>query len=147
MNVAGRNGRLVWRFYEAVGGDVTNAFSGEDMMRMAEVLIGNITDDFECVMVSPFDEVRYDGLPGFAEAWRDWLEPYSSFHIDIEEMEESEDAVLMLVRQRAVTQRDDVEIEDSSAALWRFRDDKLAQAEFYLDRDAAREAFERGQTP
>jgi ketosteroid isomerase-like protein len=141
------NSDLVRRFYDAVGGDVVTAFTGEDMMRMGEVLIDDVTDDFQCVMVAPFDEFRYQGLGGFAEAWRDWVEPYSTFHIDIEEMEESDDAVLMLVRQRAVTRRDDVEIEDDSAALWRFRDRKLARAEFYLDRDAARAAFERGQTP
>jgi ketosteroid isomerase-like protein len=142
MTVTGRNGRLVRRFYEAVGGDVINAFTGEDMMRMGEVLADNVTDDFECVMVGPFEEYRYEGLIGFADAWRDWVEPYSSFFIDIEEMEESDDAVLMLVRQRATTRRDDVELEDTSAALWRFRDGMLSTAEFYLDRDTARAAYE-----
>jgi hypothetical protein len=142
MTVTGRNGQLVRRFDEAVGGDVVTAFSGEDMMRMGEVLVGNVTDDFACVMVAPFDEYRYQGLMGFAEAWRDWIEPYSSFYIEIEEMEERDDAVLMLVRQRAVTRRDGVELDESSAALWRFRDGELWAAEFYLDRDVARKAFE-----
>jgi ketosteroid isomerase-like protein len=142
MTVTGRKGQLVWQFYEAVGGDVTQALSGEDMMRMADVLLGNITDDFECVLIGGFEVSRYPGLAGFAEAWQDWLEPYSSFHIDIEQMEESDDAVLMLVRQRAVTKRDQVALEDLAAALWRFRDDKLRAAEFYLDRAKAREAFE-----
>jgi ketosteroid isomerase-like protein len=147
MTVTGRNGQLVRRFYEAVGGDVTEAFSGEDMMRVGEVLVDIVTEDFECVMVGPFEKYRYEGLVGFAEAWRDWVEPYSSFFIDVEEMEERDDAVLMLVRQRATTRRDAVQLEDTSAALWRFRDGRLSGAEFYLDRDAAREAFERGQTP
>jgi ketosteroid isomerase-like protein len=42
---------------------------------------------------------------------------------------------------KGLTRRDPVEIADSSAAVWRFRDGKLARAEFYIDRDTAREAF------
>jgi ketosteroid isomerase-like protein len=121
-----------------------DAFGGEDIMRIGEVLVGNATDDFECVMVAPFDTYNYAGMMGFAEAWRDWVEPYSSFHIHIEAMEERADSVLMLVVQQAVTRHDDVAIEDASAAVWRFRDGKIARAEFYLDRDIAREAFDAG---
>jgi ketosteroid isomerase-like protein len=144
MTVAGRNRRFVQDLYEAIGDDIVESLTGEEMTRAGEVLAGSVTDDFECVMVGPFDSYRYQGLEGVAAAWRDWVEPYSSFHVQIEEVEEREDRVLMLVRQRGVTRRDDVEIEDSSAAVWRFREGKLARAEFYVDRDAAHEAFATG---
>jgi ketosteroid isomerase-like protein len=142
MTVAGGNRRFVRGFYEAVGsGDLVEAFEGEEIVRLGERLAGAVTDDFECVMVGPFEDYRYEGLDGFREAWRDWIEPYSSFKVRIEDVEERDESVLILVRQRGVTRRDQVEIEDSSAAVWRFRDGKLARAEFYLDRDRAREAF------
>jgi ketosteroid isomerase-like protein len=144
MTVAGGNRRLVRQFYDAIGRNVVDALGGEEARRAGDVLDGSVTDDFECVMVAPFGSFRYHGLAGFAEAWRDWVEPYSSFSIQIDDLEEREDRVLMLVRQLAVTRRDQVEIENASAAVWRFREGKLARAEFYLVRDAAREAFETG---
>jgi ketosteroid isomerase-like protein len=141
MSVAGGNRRFVEDFYESVGRDLVDALSGDELMKLADALDGTVTDDFECVMVAPFESFHYPGLAGFAEAWRDWVEPYASFQIHIEEIEEREDRVLMLVRQTGVTRHDEVAIEDSSAAVWRFREGKLARAEFYLDRDAARRAF------
>jgi len=141
MTLAGENRRFVKDFYEAVGGDLVDSLQGEEMMRLGERLDGLVTDDFECVMVAPFESYRYEGLPGFGEAWRDWIEPYSSFVVQIEDVQERSDRVLTLVRQRGVTRRDGVQIENSSAALWRFRGGKVARVEFFLDRDAARAAF------
>jgi ketosteroid isomerase-like protein len=115
--------------------------SGEEMLRTAERLEGLVTDDFECVMVTAFDAEHHRGLDGFARAWRDWIEPYSSYTAETEAVEEREDATLFLVRQRGVTRRDGVEIETSSGSIWRFREGKVARTEFYLDREAALAAF------
>ena len=61
--------------------------------------------------------------------------------MNIDEIQERDDRVLILVHQGRVTRRDRVEIQDTLAGVWRFRDGKLARAEFYLDCDRAREAF------
>jgi len=140
MTVANRT--LVERFYEAVGGDVTDSFSAERMVGMADVLAGKVTEDFQCAMVGP-PEVgaeRYPGLAGFARAWRDWVSPYTSFSVRLEGLIETGDAVMMPVIQRGVTRHGGVEIETNSGAVWRFRDGLLCRVEFYLDRDAAFEA-------
>jgi ketosteroid isomerase-like protein len=141
MTVAGGYRRFVEAFYGAVGRDLVDTLSGEEMARLTELLSGSVTDDFECVMVGPLESYSYPGLAGFAEAWRDWVEPYSSFQVQIDEVEEREDRVLMLVRQRGITRRDGVEIENPSGAVWRFGEGKLARAEFHLDPDSARQAF------
>jgi ketosteroid isomerase-like protein len=128
---------LVQGFYEAVGEEVTDSFSGERMVELSELLSGHVSDDFECVMVGPGGPESYPGLDGFARAWQDWVSPYTSFSVEIEEMIELPEAVLMPVRQRGVTRHDGVPIENSGASVWWFRGDQLERAEFYLDRDAA----------
>jgi ketosteroid isomerase-like protein len=138
--MTGSNRAFVEGFYEAVGGDVTESFSGERMVELAEVLADQVTEDFECLMIGPAGTQRYPGLAGFAEAWQDWVSPYTSFSIELEDLIEVGDAVLMPVRQRGVTRHGGVAIENSAGSVWRFRDGLLEGAEFYLDRDAAFEA-------
>jgi ketosteroid isomerase-like protein len=124
---------LVESFQEMAGAEL----SGDKMIELGGMLSGAVTDDFECVMVSPYETVAYAGADGFAEAWRDWVAPYSSFSIEIDELREAGDALLMLVSQRGVTRRDGVAIEDRSGSVWRFRGEHLCRVEFYLDRDSA----------
>lgn len=133
---------FVKRFNEVLGRDPETKLSGEDIVQTAQLLEGHVTDDFECVMITAFEEECHPGLDGFARAWTDWIEPYSSFSAEAEEIDERDDAVLFLVRQRGVTRHDGVEIDTASGAIWRFRDGKLARTEFYLDREAALAAFE-----
>ena len=127
---------LVESFHEAAQAEL----SGDAMVELGTALLGSVTDDFECVMVSPYETLTYAGPGGFAEAWRDWVAPYSSFSIEIDELRELEDALLMLVHQRGVTRRDGVTIEDSSGSVWRFRDELLCRVEFHLDPESARAA-------
>jgi len=115
--------------------------SGDELVETAHKLEGSVTDDFECVMITAFEEERHRGLEGWARAWIDWIEPYSSYTAETEAVEERSDAVLFLVRQRGVTRHDGVEIDTASGSIWRFRDGKLARTEFYLDREAALAAF------
>jgi ketosteroid isomerase-like protein len=135
MSVANR--KFVQRFYEAVGDEVTDSFSGARMVELSEVLVGHVTDDFECVMIGPAGAESYPGLAGFAKAWEDWVSPYTSFSVEIEDLIELPDAVLMPVRQRGVTRHDGVPIENSGASVWWFKAGLLERAEFYIDRDAA----------
>ena len=133
-SVRGRDRTSVAKFREVLGSEPVRTATGEDMIGMGEVLVGAVTDDFECVMITPFRSDAYRGAEGFSAAWRDWLQPYSSFTAQIEDIVERDDLVVFLARQRAVTRHDGVEIENPSASLWRFRDGKLARVEFYLDR-------------
>jgi hypothetical protein len=127
---------VVESFHEAAGAQL----SGAAMVELGTSLTSAVTADFECVMVGPYESQAYAGPGGFADAWRDWVSPYSSFAIEIEELHEVGDAMLMLVCQRGVTRRDGVAIEDRSGSVWRFRDELLCKVEFYLDRESARTA-------
>ena len=80
------------------------------------------------------------GPEGLAEAWRDWLEPWVSYYIELEDVIDAGDEVVSLVRVSAQTTRDAVAIEHQSAAVWSVQEDKIARVRFYLDREQALEA-------
>ena len=80
------------------------------------------------------------GLEGFAEAWRDWLEPYESYYIEAEEFIDAGDEVVSLTRVLAKTTRDTVAVEHRPAAVWSLREGKIVRVRFYLDRGEALEA-------
>jgi ketosteroid isomerase-like protein len=85
---------------------------------------------------------NYRGLAGFVEGWRDWLEPYRSYWIEVEDyIDAGGDKVLTPSRVQARTRRDDVLIEHSPAAVVTVRDGKVTQVTFYLDRAQAFEAL------
>ena len=82
-------------------------------------------------------EAEYQGLDGLREAWSDWLSTWKRIRFEIEGIEEIGEHVVTFGRQVG-TARHGVDIEQPSAAVWKFADGKLVRVEFHLDRDAAR---------
>ena len=82
----------------------------------------------------------YRGLEGFAQGWREWLEAWTSYRLDVEEFVDAGDKVVVLVRVAARTARDDVLMHHKPGAVWMIRDGKVAAIHFYLDRSEALEA-------
>ena len=80
------------------------------------------------------------GLLGFAEGWRDWLEPWASYYIEAEDFIDAGDEVVSLTRVRAQTTRDAVAVEHRPGAVWSLRDGKITRVRFFLERDEALEA-------
>jgi ketosteroid isomerase-like protein len=80
------------------------------------------------------------GPEALAEAWRDWLEPWVSYYIELEEVIDAGDEVVSLVRVEARTTRDAVAVEHESAAVWLVREGKIARIRFYLEQEKAFEA-------
>src|SRR5439155_7121300 len=85
------------------------------------------------------------GLHGFADAWREWLEPWDSYYVEVEEFIDVGDEVVSLVRVSARTTRDGVAIEHRPAAVWSVREGKVARVRFYLHRPEALEAAGLGE--
>jgi ketosteroid isomerase-like protein len=104
-------------------------------------LTARIAPDFEVEFLPPAlgSDLRGEGLVGLIESWREWLEPYESYVITIEDVEEvGENEVFLAVRVRARTHRDGVVIEHAPAAVATIRDGLVVRMRFYLERDAAR---------
>jgi ketosteroid isomerase-like protein len=80
------------------------------------------------------------GLQGLAEGWSDWLEPWESYYIEVEEFIDAGDEVVSLVRVRARTTRGAVTVEHRPAAVWTVKEGKITRVSFYLKRSEALEA-------
>lgn len=101
--------------------------------------------EIRCRWISKAQRTEHQGLAGFVEGWRDWLEPYSRYHLTTEDLVDMGDRVVSFVKVVAVTRHDGVQVSHSPAAVWTFRDGLIVEAAFYLDRDTA--LAEAGATP
>jgi ketosteroid isomerase-like protein len=108
---------------------------------MPAELAQHIAPDIEIEFLPPAlgSNLGGEGLAGMIAGWREWLEPYESYVITIEDFEEvGENDVYIPVRVHARTHRDGVVVEHAPAALATIRDGVLVRMRFYLDRDLAR---------
>jgi ketosteroid isomerase-like protein len=67
----------------------------------------------------------------------DWLEPWETYRVEVEDVIDAGDDVVVLVRDygRRVGMTHEVSVR--SAAIWTVRDRKVARVAFYLDRTEA----------
>jgi ketosteroid isomerase-like protein len=95
--------------------------------------------DLECVMVGPDPHFAIEsrGIQGFIDSWFDWLSPFDRWRLEIEEVIESGDRLVTLVRQFGTPRDSNAEVENAGAAVWFIRDARLARVEFHLNREAA----------
>lgn len=81
----------------------------------------------------------FHGVDGFIDAWTDYCQTFTQLRTEITELVEVQpDVVYVETRQVGVTATAGVELDYQAAAVFRFADGTLQQAEFHLDRDAAR---------
>ena len=121
------------------GGTVLDGPDGID--QMVEILRGNVHPDFVTLMVSESaGSQEFRGIEGFREALSDWISPYESFRLEVEDVLIEEDQLVFLARQVATTKHDGVEVATESATVWSVEDGLVRQAAFYLDRQMALEA-------
>jgi ketosteroid isomerase-like protein len=121
------------------GGAVLEGREGID--RMTEILRDNVHPEFVTIMTSEAGlPQEYRGLDGFREALSDWISPYASFRLEIDDAIPMVDKIVFLARQVATTRHDGVEIETSSASVWWLESGAIRQASFYLDQRAGLEA-------
>ena len=85
---------------------------------------------------------EFRGRDGLQETWADWLDTFVRVRLDLEEVEEVGENVVTFVNQTGTT-RHGVDVEQPSAAVWKFDDGLLTRVEFHLDRDAARASAEK----
>jgi ketosteroid isomerase-like protein len=114
---------------------------GDELIEtVTELLRHNADPEYVTVMVSEAVTNEYPGVGGFAEAWSDWMSPYESFRIELDEVIRFENKLIFTVRQMATTRHSEVEVETPSAAVWWLDDGRIRQAAFYLDQRAGLKA-------
>ena len=112
---------------------------GDESSGAAQALIGELAaPGFRVRMIGAGGfEGTFEGAEGFTSGWMDFLDAFEGLRIITEEMFESGDAVVDLVRLSARTARGGVLLSTESAAVWHFSEGKLVEVEFHLDREEA----------
>jgi len=123
------------------GTDVAQLFRDDDWFATtAEALAGLFDPAVESVPAWRGAGTTYSGIDGFREMWLDWLEPWASYHVQVDEMIEVGDSVVVLVRDRARHHGMDAEVELISGSVWTFGNGKIVRVQFYANREELREA-------
>jgi ketosteroid isomerase-like protein len=135
---------LVKRFQPS-GEDLVEVFSGDVSGFVSEEDAQYFADDFEVRWISEYttgpSEFDARGPEGLAATWQEWLTPFKSYRLELEEVIDAVDNVVVFVRVEARTERDNVLVQHAPAAIWRFNDEgRIVAIHFYLDRAEALEA-------
>jgi SnoaL-like domain len=119
-------------------GDGTVLDGPEGIEQMVEVLRVRAHPEFVTVMTSESAmPTEWAGIEGFREALSDWISPYESFRLEIDEAIVEEDKLVFLARQVATTKHGGVEVETESATIWWLEEGLIRRAVFYLDQKEA----------
>src|SRR5436190_11384435 len=100
-------------------------------------------DDVEIVWPPTFvagEGVRFVGLEGLRAAWLDWLEPWESYRVEVEDVIDAGDDAVVLVRDFGRRAGMTAEVSVVGGAVWTLRDGRVARVAFYLNRSEALKA-------
>lgn len=139
--------RRLLGFWEELPDDLVDLFSDSAQRNAFAAKVREIAiPDLVCVMDGGETAVatEHRGVEGLGEAWSDWLEPWDSYRLQIEDMVPGDGVIVILVRVEARTRTDAVEVEHAPAAVCVLCGDRLGRVEFHLDR---RRAFEAAGLP
>ena len=135
------NVELARALYPQPGTDIIQLFQDEDTFtRIRETASPLFTDDFRSDFAFPGQTRTYVGLDGLRKNWLDWLEPWATYRVSIDELIDVGDRVVVLDRDRGRREDVDEEVELVGATILTFREGKVARWQFYGDRAEALEA-------
>jgi ketosteroid isomerase-like protein len=135
------NVEIVLGLYPPPGADFVQLFGDDSLWAaQAEAMAPFIHDDFECAQ-HEFGGVKgYVGLDGLRAFLLDWMAPWATYVVELEEAIDLDDRVLLLNRDRGCREGSTHEIRGRLGALWTLRGGKLARLDAYTDRSEALKA-------
>jgi ketosteroid isomerase-like protein len=120
------------------GTDIVALLRNEaSFVRASEAVSAFLTDDFESVVMLGGETRTRAGAEGLRKNWLDWLEPWASYRVTIEELIDAGSHVVALTRNYGRREDMEAEVGIVAAAIFTFRAGKLARWEDYADRAAA----------
>ena len=132
---------LAWASSFVADVDLAQLFRDDDLWTAtADGMIDRLHPNFECVRPDLPGGKTYAGVDGLRSAWLDWLAPWASYRIEIEEAIDCGDRVLLLVNNFGRLEGSSEEVTNATAGIYTFRDGKLARWEIYSDRADALKA-------
>jgi ketosteroid isomerase-like protein len=86
------------------------------------------------------DQGAYRGRTGVERWLQDWGDAWAEWSIEPEEFIDAGDCVVAVVRMHAKGMGSGVELDRRDAVVYRFRDHKIARADYYNSKEQALEA-------
>jgi SnoaL-like domain len=87
-------------------------------------------------------ERSYRGLDGFRRMWLDWLEPWATYHVQVEAILEKGDRAAVLICDRGRYPGSDAQVQLRAGSVWTVRAGKITRVELYANREELFEASE-----
>ena len=82
----------------------------------------------------------YRGVEGFRRMWLDWLEPWATYHVQVEAILEKDDRIAVLIRDRGLHPGSNAEVVLRAGSVWTVRAGKVTRVELYANREELFEA-------
>ena len=108
--------------------------------QMTTALEPLIDPAIESVAIWQGGATTYVGIDGFRKLWLDWLEPWATYHVGVDEVVDAGDRIVVLIRDRARRPDSEAEVELISGSVWEVRDGKVVRVAFCRSRAEALEA-------
>jgi hypothetical protein len=108
--------------------------------KQAEALAPFIHADFECVMYEFGSEKCYAGLDGLRAFLLDWMGPWVTYRMEVEEAIDLGERVVLLNQDRGRREGSTQEVKGRLAAVFTIRDGKIARLDTYMTRAEALQA-------
>jgi ketosteroid isomerase-like protein len=138
--MSSENVELVRRIQPS-GKDLVQLFAEDTEGLVSEEDGAKFADDFEVRFISEHGmsgELDSSGAEGLGAMWREWLTPFKSYQLEVEEIIDAGGDVITFVQVEAETERDGVVMRHAPASIWKFNDEgKIVALHFYLDRAEA----------
>jgi hypothetical protein len=133
--------------YELVGDVAALTRDETASARVEEQLLGILSADVKTVLNGPpysdIHEVCW-GIDGYRNLWRNWVRPFHSYLIEVEELVDLDGRVLALTVGRARIDADSPDVTNRGGTIWTFEGARVAQVDSYMERaDAERAAYGR----
>jgi hypothetical protein len=140
--VSQENVELVMAFQPGPDVDLVAQFRDDDSWAVfSAALAPYFIPDFESANALLGIEKLYIGMSGFRTLWLDWLAPWTTHRVEIEEAMDLGERVLVAARALATLQTSKTEVSLNTGSIWTVRDRKVARVEFYPDRHEALKAL------
>ena len=130
-----------WASQPAAQVDLAQVFRDDNMWAAAsEETAQRLHPDFESTRPGLPGGKTYTGADGLRSAWLDWLAPWASYRIEIEEAVDRGDRVLLLVDDSGRLEGSAEEVRHATAGVYTLRHGKILRWEIYSHRAEALKA-------
>src|SRR6476646_2928579 len=135
------NVELVLAFQPHPDMDLVEHFRDDDSWaEFSAALAPAFAPDFESANALLGIEKTYTGMGGFRNLWLDWLAPWATQRVEIDQAIDLGDQGLMIDKALATVEGSTAQVKRTAAALWTLRHAKVTRVEFYPDQGEALKA-------